>query len=151
MRQHFCDLHPQDYVTIPREGRYPRCPCCGMHVDPRYLAHINTKECWAGMERRHKQDMAVQSALALYEQYTVHRDVLEKFKVYQYLGSLLLQNNDDFQAMRSQLLKARGTGQGLDRCCVVRMHRLGLVQHGNWAVRPPIRKQEVGPEQGCHG
>ncbi len=45
MRRHFCDLHLLDYVTVPGEGRYPwsRCPCCGMQVDPRYQAHINTK------------------------------------------------------------------------------------------------------------
>jgi hypothetical protein len=47
---HFCDLHPLDYVTVPREGQYPWCLCCGMQVDPRYPAHINTKECQVGTE-----------------------------------------------------------------------------------------------------
>jgi hypothetical protein len=82
MRWHFCDLHPLGYITIPKEGRYPRCPCCGMQVDPRYLAHINMKECRVGMEQCHQQDMAVRSVLALRKQFTVHGDVLEKFKVY---------------------------------------------------------------------
>ncbi len=35
MRWHFCDLHPLDYVRVPREGRYLWCPRCGMQVDPR--------------------------------------------------------------------------------------------------------------------
>jgi hypothetical protein len=43
MRKHFHDLHPLDYVTVPREGQYPWCPCCGMQVDPQYLAHINER------------------------------------------------------------------------------------------------------------
>ncbi len=48
MRWHFLHLNPLDYVTIPRERRYPQCPHCGMMVDPRYQAHINTKECGGG-------------------------------------------------------------------------------------------------------
>ena len=51
----------------------------------------------------------MQSVLALHKQFTVHRDVLEKVKVYRYLGRLLLQDNDDVQAVRSQLRKAQGT------------------------------------------
>ncbi len=103
MRRHFCDLLPLDYVTVPREGQYPRCPCCGMQVDPRYPAHINTKECQAGTERCYQRNMAVQSALALRKQFTVHGDELEKVKVYRYLGRLLLQDNNDIQAVQSQL------------------------------------------------
>jgi hypothetical protein len=61
------------------------------------------------MERCHQQDMAVQSALALHEQFTVHGDVLEKVKVYRYLGHLLSQDNNDIQAVRSQLCKVQGT------------------------------------------
>ncbi len=106
MQWHFCVLYPLDYVTIPREGQYPWCPRCGMQVDPRYPAHINRKECRAGMERRHQRDMAVQSALALCKQFTVHGVVLEKVKVYRYLGCLLSQDNDDVQTMRIQLQKA---------------------------------------------
>jgi hypothetical protein len=99
MQRHFCDLHPLDYATVPREGKYPRCLCCGMQVDPRYLAHINTKECRAGTERRHQRNMAVRLALALHEQFTVHGDVLEKVEVYRYLGQLLLQDNNNVQAV----------------------------------------------------
>jgi hypothetical protein len=63
--------------------------------------------------------MAVQLALALHEQFTVHGDVLEKLKVYRHIGHLLLQDDYDVQAMRSQLCKAQGTwarvGQVLHR------------------------------------
>jgi hypothetical protein len=119
MRWHFYDLHPLDYITIPREGRYPRCPRCGMQVDTRYPAHINMKECRSGMERRHQRHIAVQSALALHEQFMVHGDVLEKVKVYRYLGRLFLQDDNNIQAVQSQLCKVQGTwarvGQVLHR------------------------------------
>jgi hypothetical protein len=48
MQRHFRDLHPLDYVVVPKEGRYSRCPYCGMQTNPRYPAHINTKECQVG-------------------------------------------------------------------------------------------------------
>ena len=109
MRRHFRDLHPMDYVVVKKKGRYPRCPGCGMQVDPRYPVHNNTKECRMGTVRRHQRDMAVQSALALRQQFTVHGDALERVKVLWYLGRLLSQDDDDIQAVRNQLRKARGT------------------------------------------
>jgi hypothetical protein len=80
-----------------------------MQVDPRVPTHINTKECRIGTARRHQQDMAVRSALALCQQFTVHGDVLERVEVFRYFGHLLSQDDDDIQAVRSQLCKARGT------------------------------------------
>ncbi len=53
------------------------------------------------MERHHQWDMAVRSALALRKQFTLHGDVLEKIKVYRNLGHLLLQDNNNVQAMRN--------------------------------------------------
>ena len=62
-----------------------------------------------GKARRHQRNMAVRSALALQQQFTVHGDVLERVEVFRYLGRLLLQDNDDVQAVRNQLCKVRGT------------------------------------------
>ncbi len=39
----------------------------------------------------------------------MHGDVLEKVKVFRYLGCLLLKDDNDVQAMQSQLCKVRGT------------------------------------------
>jgi hypothetical protein len=82
MRWHFQDLHLLDFVMVKKEGRYPRCPRCGMQLDPQYSAHINTKECRTGTAQRHQRDMAVRSALALHQQFMVHGDVLEKVQVF---------------------------------------------------------------------
>jgi hypothetical protein len=108
MRRHFRDVHPLDNVDLPKEGRYPHCPRCGMQVNPRYPAHINTKESKIGTARQHQQDMAVRSALALQKQFTMNGVVLEKVEVFQYLSHQLLQDDDDIQAVQSQLCKARG-------------------------------------------
>jgi hypothetical protein len=52
--------------------------------------------------------MAVQLALALHDQFTVHGDVLENVEVYRYLGRQLLQDDDDVLAMLNQLRKVQG-------------------------------------------
>jgi hypothetical protein len=62
-----------------------------------------------GTARRHQRDMAVRSALALRQQFTVHGDVLERVEVFRYLRRLLLQDDDDVRAVRSQLCKVCGT------------------------------------------
>ena len=53
-------------------------------------------------------ESAVSSALALRRQFTVHGDVFERVEVFKYLGHLLAQDDDDMQAIRQQLRKARG-------------------------------------------
>ncbi len=62
-----------------------------------------------GMARKQQQEVAVASALALCRQFTVHREALEKVEVFKYLGRMMAQDNNDIQAMRRQLHKARGT------------------------------------------
>ncbi len=52
--------------------------------------------------------MAVASALALHHQFTVHRDALEKVKVFKYLGRMMAQDGNDLQAMQYQQHKAWG-------------------------------------------
>jgi len=108
-RRHFRDLHPLGYVVVRKEGYYHRCQRCGMQVGSKLPTHINTEECRVGTARRHQRDMAVRSALALRQQFTAHGDVLECVEVFRYLGCLLSQDDDDIQAMRSQLCKAHGT------------------------------------------
>ncbi len=61
------------------------------------------------MERRKQREMAIFSALALRQQFTVHGDVLERVEVFKYLGRMMAQDDDDIQAIRAQLRKARAT------------------------------------------
>jgi hypothetical protein len=78
-----------------------------MQVDPRYPRHQFTKECQVGVERKKQREAAVTSALALRQQFSVHGNTLERVDVFKYLGRLLAQDDDDIQAIRAQLRKAR--------------------------------------------
>jgi hypothetical protein len=53
--------------------------------------------------------VAVTSALALRQQFTVSGDVLKQVEVYKYLGQMMAQDDNDTQALRAQLWKARAT------------------------------------------
>ncbi len=109
MRQHFCNVHLMDLVKVPKEGRFDRCERCGMHVHPLYPHHQLSKECQVGVERRQQWEAAVTAALALRQQFTIHGNVLERVEVYKYLGQMMAQDDDDTQAVRAQLQKARLT------------------------------------------
>jgi hypothetical protein len=54
-------------------------------------------------------EAAVTSALDLRQQFSVNGEALERVEVFKYLGRLLAQDDDDIQAIRAQLRKARGT------------------------------------------
>ena len=60
--------------------------------------------CRDGM--RHQWDMAICLALALRQQFSIHDRVLERVDVFKYLGRLLSQDDDDIQAVRTQIRKA---------------------------------------------
>ncbi len=62
-----------------------------------------------GMARQQQQEAAVASPLALCHQFTVHGEALKKVEVFKYLGRMMAQDNNNVQAMRRQLRKARGT------------------------------------------
>jgi hypothetical protein len=60
------------------------------------------------MDRRLQRESAISSALALRHEFNADGTVLERVEVFKYLGRLLAQDNDDAQAIRQQLQKARG-------------------------------------------
>jgi hypothetical protein len=123
LRCHFWDLHPFDRVVVLTEGYFPRCERCRMQVNPAYPRHIRTKKCGIGMDRRLQRESAISSALALRREFNVDGTVLERVEVFKYLGRLLAQDNDDAQAIRQQLGKARGVWA-----------RVGQVLHGENAT-----------------
>ena len=62
-----------------------------------------------GVEQKKQREAAVTSALALWQQFSVHGEALERVEVFKYLGRLLAQDDYDIQAIRAQLRKARTT------------------------------------------
>jgi hypothetical protein len=107
LRQHFRDLHPLNKVVVLTEGYFPQCEWCTMQVNPAYPRHFRMQECLTGLERKLQRESAVPLALALCRQFSVHRDVLECIEVFKYLGCLLAQDDNNAQAIRQQLRKAR--------------------------------------------
>jgi hypothetical protein len=80
-----------------------------MQVNFAYPRHTRTKECTMGMARGQQQEVEVASALALCRQFMVHGETPKKVKVFKYLGRMMAQDDNDVQAVRHQLRKARGT------------------------------------------
>ena len=108
IRRHFWDLHPFDWVVVPKEGTFPRFKRCSMQVSPAYPQQARTKECQVGTDRYTQRESAIASALALRHEFTVQGDMLERVEVFKYLGRLLAQDDNDAQAIRHQLRMARG-------------------------------------------
>ncbi len=108
MRCHFWDLHPWDKVIVPKEGRsFPQCQYCCMQVNPLVTGHCKTESCALGTDRRIQHKAAVTSALTLCCTFQVHGDVLERVEMFKYLGCILAQDDNDNQAVRHQICKAR--------------------------------------------
>jgi hypothetical protein len=80
LRCHFRDIHLKDLVTAPKEQQYLRCKRCSMQVNFAHPRHTRTKECAMGMARRHQQEAAVASALALQHQFMVQGDALKRLR-----------------------------------------------------------------------
>ena len=110
MRRHFDDRHPRDSVDVAGDGHFPRCPNCNMFVnpEPRYSRrHWGSIICTERGERRRQHERAVASALALRHTFTAYDQPLERVEVFRYLGRLLAYGDDDAQAVRACLKKAR--------------------------------------------
>jgi hypothetical protein len=107
LQRHCRDLHPFDRVVVPTGGYFPQCKRCRMQVNPAYPRHIRTKECRIRMDRQLQRESAISSALALRHEFNVDKTVLERVEVFKYLGHLLAHDDDDAQAIRQQLRKAR--------------------------------------------
>jgi hypothetical protein len=80
-----------------------------MQVHPAYPRHRLSKECQIGVERKQQRETAVASALALRQQFLVRGNVLEQVEVFKYLGHLISQDDDNIQAIRAQIRKARSS------------------------------------------
>jgi hypothetical protein len=73
-----------------------------------YLRHIHSQVCKLGAVRQTQRDSAATAALALRQLFYVKGVLLEKVDLFQYLGPILAQDDDDVQAVMNQIKKARG-------------------------------------------
>jgi hypothetical protein len=111
LRRHFLHWHPQDLVVLPSKGTvpFPRCERCGMQteVGALYGKHQCTQLCLEGWERKKQHEAAEAAWVALARTFTAYKEDLERVQVFKYPGRLLTYNNNDSQAMRANLKKAR--------------------------------------------
>ena len=107
MRRHFVDRHPNDFVSLPGEGAYSKCELCGMQTSPFAAAHEQSNLCKQGAARKTQRDAAQESELALREVFQAYGEELERVEVFKYLGRLVSMDDNDVQAVRSNLKKAR--------------------------------------------
>ena len=104
IRRHFRCLHPQDLLDVPGEGRYPKCGCCGMQVNPTATGHQTTKTGKAMHAARLERKAVSDSAVAMDAKFYAYREELERVEVFKYLGRLILFDDDDTQAVRGNLV-----------------------------------------------
>jgi hypothetical protein len=117
--RHLRDLHPFNKVVVSTEWYFPQCERCAMQVNPVYPRHIRTQECQTRVEQKLQRESVVHSASALRRQFLVHGDMLERVEVFKYLGRLLVQDEDEAQAVQQHLQKSQGVWA-----------RVGQVLHG---------------------
>ena len=90
---------------MPGEGRYPKCGRCGMQVNPTATGHQVTKTCKAMHAARLQRKAVSDSAVAMDAKFYAYGEELERVEVFKYLGRLIAFDNDDTQAVRSNLMK----------------------------------------------
>jgi hypothetical protein len=77
--------------------------------------HYETEMCKDGVARKVQYAAAKRTHIALQQAFTAYGEELERVKVFKYLGRLLAYDNNDTQAVRGNLKKARGIWARLSR------------------------------------
>jgi hypothetical protein len=110
-QQNFLDQHPRDLVYLPSKGTVPlpRCKRCGMQTKCRalYGRHQRTQLCQNSWDKKVQHEATETTRVALAQLFTAYGDELERVEVFKYLGRLLAYDDNDTQAMRGNLKKAR--------------------------------------------
>jgi hypothetical protein len=119
LHRHFLMRHPQDLVCFLIEGSQPlpKCERCGLQTLVADLngGHHRTELCQQEWERKRQHAAAERSQEALKCSFTVYGEELERVEVFRYLGRLIVYDDADNQAMRSNLRKARGCWARISR------------------------------------
>jgi hypothetical protein len=80
--------------------------------------HLWGKECQLGAQKYRQQEAAISLALALQTNFTAREDnniqVLEKVKVFKYLGQILAQDDDNNDNTQSVIKYGKLGGHGQD-------------------------------------
>ncbi len=150
LRRHFLFHHPQDHVVLLSEGTvpFPRCKRCGMQtkVGALYGKHQCTRLCLEGWERRKQHEAADAARIALARTFTAYGEDLKRVEVFKYLGQLLTYNDNDSQAMRLNLKKARKSWMQVS--CVLRVENASPKVSGVFTRQPCRQCYYLGVKRG---
>ncbi len=88
----------------------PQCNRCGLQISFTAMNgwHYETAMCKDGVARKVQYAAAKRAHLALQQSFTAYGAESKRVEVFKYLGRLLAYNNNDTQAVRGNLKKARG-------------------------------------------
>ena len=117
LRKHFVDRHTVDAVYIPGDGAYPQCHRCGMQTNPTAFCstHYSSNLCLNGTIGKTQREATAASVRSLDVTFTAYGDELERVEVFKYLGRLMSMDDNDIQAVRSNMRKARKVFARLSR------------------------------------
>jgi len=102
--------HPEDWVETPKDGRGAgKCEACDLQITYKQwnAGHLHNQLCRDLAARAAQHTAAAASMEALQQELTAYGEMLERVEVFKYLGRLLSYIDDDAQAVRNNLLKAR--------------------------------------------
>ena len=119
MRVPFVHQRVHDTVVILEEGNLPlpRCPRCDLQVSRKVLngRHLDTSQCRTGTERKRRRlaeaELDITSEKAFHAYGTKMRAVTE----FKYLGRVIMNTDDDWPAVASNIRKARANWGRLAR------------------------------------
>ncbi len=112
LRSQFLQHHPQDLVYCPAKGSLPLPTCnrCGLQIT--YLVmngwRYETEMCKDGVAMKVQYAATEGAHTALQQAFTAYGEELKRVEVFKYLGRLLAYDDNDAQAVRGNLKKARG-------------------------------------------
>ena len=86
-----------------------------MQVRPAATGHQATKSCNAMHATRLQREAVSDSAVAMDAKFYAYREELERVEVFKYLGRLITFDDDDTQAVRGNLKKARRVWERISR------------------------------------
>ena len=98
-----------DRVNIKSEGLSPICGVCRIQVAQPGSRHKHTRTCVGLAAQLQQHTTAATAAEALNKRFTAYGMELATVGFFKYLGRLLAGDDNNIQAVRAQLMKARGT------------------------------------------
>jgi hypothetical protein len=109
MRRHFMFRHFYDTIIIEEEGLYERCELCGMFCSPLAFAgsHHETAICQRGAKRNRQKARDLACIRAFRQNFHIQNQPIDTVPHFCYLGRTITSRDNDWQAARENLQKAR--------------------------------------------